>query len=89
MFNQSICLKFVQSKASRMQLVALHMATTSLLPDELLGMTGEERAITMIREVRFSILLKASYMIVCCVLTSSLSFSVGVIDCLMRKSTWR
>ncbi|KAL3804145.1 hypothetical protein HJC23_013664 [Cyclotella cryptica] len=39
-----------QSRSARMQLVALHIATTSLLPDELLGMTGEERAITMIRQ---------------------------------------
>jgi hypothetical protein len=36
------------------------MATTSLLPDELLGMTGEERAIILIREVSFSFLMKVS-----------------------------
>ena len=40
----------LQSLASRMQLVALHMATTSILPDNLLGMTGEERAIVLMRQ---------------------------------------
>ena len=33
-----------------MQLVALHVATSTVLPDELLGMTGEERAVTLLRE---------------------------------------
>ena len=33
-----------------MQLVALHMAATSILPDILLGMTGEERAIVLMRQ---------------------------------------
>ncbi|KAL3776350.1 hypothetical protein ACHAW5_003524 [Stephanodiscus triporus] len=39
-----------QSRASRMQLVALHVATSTVLPDELLGMTGEERAVTLLRQ---------------------------------------
>ena len=33
-----------------MQLAALHIATSTVLPDKLLGMTGEERAITLIRQ---------------------------------------
>lgn len=33
-----------------MQLVALHVATSSILPDSLLGMTGVDRAITLIRQ---------------------------------------
>lgn len=33
-----------------MQLAALHLATSSVLPDKLLGMTGEERAVTLIRQ---------------------------------------
>ena len=33
-----------------MQLAALHLATSSVLPDELLDMTGEERAIILIRQ---------------------------------------
>lgn len=33
-----------------MQLVALHVATSTVLPDKLLGMTGEERAVTLLRE---------------------------------------
>ncbi len=33
-----------------MQLVALHFATSTMLPDELLGMTGEERAVTLLCE---------------------------------------
>ena len=33
-----------------MQLVALHVATSTALPDTLLGMTGEERAVTLLRE---------------------------------------
>ena len=48
-FVLNVILFFIQSRASRLQLVALHIATASLLPDRLLGMTGEERAITMIR----------------------------------------
>ncbi|KAL7553023.1 hypothetical protein ACHAWF_016264 [Thalassiosira exigua] len=39
-----------QSRAARMQLAALHTATSTLLPDEMLGMTGEERAITLLRQ---------------------------------------
>ena len=33
-----------------MQLVALHVATSTSLPDEMLCMTGEERALTLLRE---------------------------------------
>lgn len=33
-----------------MQLVAFHIATSTVLPDELLGMTGEERAVTLLHE---------------------------------------
>eukprot|EP00956_Cyclotella_meneghiniana_P007278 scaffold9913_cov36-Cyclotella_meneghiniana.AAC.17 len=39
-----------QSRSSRLQLAALHLATSSILPDKLLGITGEERAITLIRQ---------------------------------------
>jgi len=38
-----------QSRESRMQLAALHIATNTVLSDEFLGMTGEERAIVLIR----------------------------------------
>jgi len=39
-----------QSRASRMQLAALHIATSSVIPDEVLGMTGEERAAALVRQ---------------------------------------
>jgi len=38
-----------QSRASRLQLAAIHLATSSSTPDENLGMTGEERAVNLLR----------------------------------------
>ena len=38
-----------QSRASRLQLAAIHLATSSPIPDKNLGMTGEERAVNLLR----------------------------------------